>query len=154
MNAWNPDDVFAGTDVQLNENDIYLLESYLVADGKYSSLTAWKTKADQCANYQKLFGVKMACLSTTKTDDQFTQGWFGTAIYNFDYFQSTDINYSASDNMLAFKANPSSSYGTNWKSDDIAYNATAQSYSRSTETWTLKVVGDGTSWGYGAFVAN
>ncbi|CAF4711662.1 unnamed protein product, partial [Rotaria sp. Silwood2] len=79
MNAWNPDDVFAGTNVALNSNDTYLLESYLVSNGNYLLLTDWKIKADKCAKYQKLSGVKMACLSTPNTNDQFTQAWFGTA---------------------------------------------------------------------------
>lgn len=151
MNAWNPDDILAGTNMQLNANDIYLLESYLVASEKYTSLTAWKTKADKCANYQKTLGVQMACLSSTGTSDQFTQAWFGTAMYNFDYFQATDRNYSASNNILAYNANPSSAYGTQWQSDTIAYNATTSHYSRSTESWIVNVAGDGATWGYGTF---
>ncbi|CAF3439424.1 unnamed protein product [Rotaria sp. Silwood1] len=154
MNAWNPDDVLGGVHVKLNSNDIYLLESYLVSDGKYSSLTEWKKKADKCANYQKRLRVKMACLSTPKTNDQFTQAWFGTAIYNFDYFQATEITYSSSNNNLAFKANPSSSYGRYWRSDTISSNADNTYFSRSTESWTLSIAGDGASWGYGTFTAN
>lgn len=151
MNAWKPDDVLAGDDMKLNSNDIYLLESYLISDGKYLSLNDWKTKADICADYQKRLGVQMACLSTPKTNDQLTQAWFGTAIYNFDYFQATEISYSASNNNLTFNANPSSTYGTQWQSDTIDFNATTNRYSRSTESWILNVAGDGTSWGYGTF---
>ena len=152
MNAWNPDDVMNGTDVQLNSNDIYLLESYLVSNGKYQSLLDWEIKANKCANYQKTLGVKMACLSTTNTSDQFTQGWFGTAIYNFDYFQATDIDYSASNNIIAFNTNPSSNYGTTWESDSVASNAAKTNFSRSTESWTLIVTGNGQTWGYGTFI--
>jgi hypothetical protein len=94
MNAWNPDDVLSGENVRMNCDDIYLLESYLISDGNYFPLNDWKIKADKCAAYQKHLGVKMACLSTTKTNDQFTQAWFGTVIYNFDYFQATDIKKS------------------------------------------------------------
>lgn len=151
MNAWNPDDVLAGDNMQLNSNDTYLLESYLVADGKYSSLNDWKIKADICASYRKSFGVQMACLSTPKTNDQFTQAWFGTAIYNFDYFQATEIAYSSSNNKLAFNTNPSSNYGTRWTSDTISFNTTTKCYSRSTDSWILNVLGDGESWGYGKF---
>ncbi len=154
MNAWNPDDVLAGVDVQLNANDIYLLESYLISNGEYSSLTDWKIKADKCADYQKHLGVKMACLSTPKTNDQFTQAWFGTAMYNFDYFQATGIHYSSDNNNLIFTANPSSDYGTVWQNDTISYNATAARFSRSTESWTLSIAGDGATWGYGTFTHN
>ena len=154
MNAWNPDDVLAGINVQLNSNDIYILESYLISDGKYLSLNDWKIKADKCADYQKRLGVQMACLSTTKTNDQFTQAWFATTMYNFDYFQATDITYSASNNKLAFIANPSSNYGTHWQSDVISSNTAKTRFSRSTESWTLSINGDGVSWGYGTFTSN
>ncbi|CAF4754314.1 unnamed protein product [Rotaria sp. Silwood2] len=154
MNAWNPDDIFNGTNVQLHSNDIYLLESYLVSNGQYLSLTDWKIKADKCVKYQKRFGTKMACLSTPMTNDQFTQTWFGTAIYNFDYFQATEITYSASNNQLTFKPNPSSSYGKFWLSDKISSNTQHSIFSRSTESWTLIVAGDGASWGYGTFIKN
>ncbi|CAF0835098.1 unnamed protein product [Rotaria sordida] len=153
MNAWNPDDVFSGSNVQLNSNDIYLLESYLVSNGTYLSLPAWKEKADKCANYKNHSGVKMACLSTPTTHDQFLQAWFGTAMYNFDYFQATDITYSASNNRLAFTVNPSSSYGSNWQNDTITSNAANTYFSRSTESWTLSISGDGASWGYGTFTS-
>ncbi|CAF0899273.1 unnamed protein product [Rotaria sordida] len=153
MNAWNPDDVFDGSNVQLNSNDIYLLESYLVSNGTYLSLPAWKEKADKCANYKNHSGVKMACLSTPTTHDQFLQAWFGTAMYNFDYFQATDITYSASNNRLAFTVNPSSSYGSNCQNDTITSNAANTYFSRSTESWTLSISGDGASWGYGTFTS-
>jgi len=152
MNAWNPDDVLNGTNMQLNSNDTYLLESYLVSNGNYTSLSAWKTKADKCATYQKNLGVQMACLSTTNTSDQFTQAWFGTAIYNFDYFQATENTYGSSKNQLAFNPNPSSSYGTTWKNDTISYNSTVPCYTRSTESWTLEVAGNGATWGWGTFI--
>jgi hypothetical protein len=154
MNAWNPDDVLAGENMKLNENDMYLLESYLISDGKYLSFMNWKIKADKCADYQKRLGVKMACLSTTNTADQFTQAWFGTAMYNFDYFQATDINYSSSNNKLVFTANPSSSYGNTWQGDAVVSDAAGTRFSRSTETWTLSITGDGISWGYGTFIRN
>jgi hypothetical protein len=151
MNAWNPDDVLGGENMQLNEDDIYLLESYLVSNGKYLSLTDWEIKANKSANYQINLGVRMACLSTTKTNDQFTQAWFGTAMYNFDYFQTTDIRYSSSNNKLTFTANPSSSYGTIWINDTVASNPTKTYFSRSTDSWILSIAGDGVSWGYGTF---
>jgi len=87
MNAWNPDDVLAGVNMQLNTNDIYLLESYLISDGKYLSLKHWKTKADKCATYQKDLGVQMVCLSTTKTNDQFTHDTL------FTFNRIMDIEY-------------------------------------------------------------
>ncbi|CAF5224305.1 unnamed protein product, partial [Rotaria magnacalcarata] len=48
MNAWNPDDVMSGSPMLLGSDDIYLLESYLISNGNYQSLAAWKIKADKC----------------------------------------------------------------------------------------------------------
>jgi hypothetical protein len=153
MNAWNPDDVLGGTNVQLNANDIYLLESYLIADTVYQPFADWKTKADKCANYQATLGVQMACVATPLTCDQFTQAWFGTAMYNFDYFQITDGSYSSSNNNLLFVANPSSSYGTLWQNNTVQSTGGNPPYTRSTNLWTLSINGDGFSWGYGGFTA-
>ena len=152
MNAWNPDDVMSGPNMTLTSNDIYLLESYLVANNNYTSLTDWKIKANKCANYQNTLGIKMACLSTGNTNDQFTQAWFGTAMYNFDYFQNTDYEYSANDNVLSFNPNPSTTYGTTWQSTGVTANTANTNFSRSTESWKLLVSGNGATWGYGTFI--
>jgi hypothetical protein len=158
MNAWNPDDVMGGTGVAITSGDTYLLESYLISEGNYTSLTDWKTKADKCAAYQTSLGVKMACLSSGvtplpsdfNTTDPFTQAWFGAAIYNFDYFQATDENYSASNNTVYYFPNISSAYGTTWRTTSVTDSASVHFY-RSTDTWTLHVHGDGATWGYGGF---
>ncbi|AYD47324.1 hypothetical protein [Arachidicoccus soli] len=158
MNAWNPDDVLAGTDMLLDSSDIYVLESYLISANKYTSLSTWKSKANKCAAYEASLGVKMACLSSgdstisasyNKTD-QFTQAWVGAAIYNFDYFQVTDNMYSANNNTVYYYPNISDSYGTKWNSVAISDSASIN-YNRSTESWTLHVRGDGSTWGYGGF---
>ena len=158
MNAWVPADVLGGSDVILNSNDIYLLESYLISEGSYTSLTAWKTKADECAAYEASLGVKMACLSsggtpispTYNTTDPFTQAWFGAAMYNFDYFQATDEDYSSSNNIVHYFPNISTTYGSTWDSTGVSDSASVHFY-RSTNSWTLHIYGDGASWGYGTF---
>ncbi len=64
----------------------------------------------------------MACVAATNTNDQFTQAWFGTAMYKFDYFQATDMNYSSNTNKLTFTANTSMNYGTIWHDDHVIIN--------------------------------
>ena len=158
MNAWNPDDVMGGSDILLDSSDIYLLESYLISGNKYTSLSAWKLKADKCAAYELSLGVKMACLSTGdssitasyNTTDPFTQAWTGAALYNFDYFQATDNNYSATSNTVYYFPNISDTYGSTWKDTDISDSANVNYY-RSTDSWTLHVRGNGATWGYGGF---
>ena len=158
MNGWNPDDIMGGTGVVLNSGDIYLLESYLISGGSYTSLTDWKTKADKCAAYESSLGVKMACLSsgatplssTYNTTDEFYQAWFGAAMYNFDYFQTTDIDYSSTNNLVYYFPNVSNSYGSTWDSTGVTDSANVHFY-RSTNSWTLHIHGDGATWGYGGF---
>ena len=158
MNAWNPDDVMSGTPMMLGSGDIYLLESYLVSDNIYQNLTAWKIKADKCLSYESLYGISMACLSTSTTPisssfgstQQFSQAWFGTAIYNFDYFQATDIQYSASNNILYAFSNLISSYGSTWQTSAVQTDSNTHYY-RSTNTYTVQIYGDGATYGSGNY---
>ncbi|CAF4668442.1 unnamed protein product, partial [Didymodactylos carnosus] len=113
MNAWNPDDVMGGSDTKMSSSDIYLLESFIISNNEYKSLEDWKSKSDKCSKYRQQLGVQMACLSSGSTpisstfnkSDHFTQAWFGAAMYSFDFFQATDINYSATDNTVYFFPN-------------------------------------------------
>ncbi|CAF1194081.1 unnamed protein product [Rotaria sordida] len=158
MNAWNPDDVMSGSPMLLDSRDIYLLESYLISNGVYQNLTTWKIKADKCLTYSNLFGISMATLSTSTTPisssfsstQQFSQAWFGTAIYNSQYFQATDFQYSATNNMLYAFVNPLSSYGNTWQTNTIQTDSNIHYY-RSTNTYTLHIYGDGATYGNGNF---
>ncbi|CAF1285495.1 unnamed protein product [Rotaria sordida] len=111
----------SGSPMLLDSRDIYLFESYLISNSNYQNLTTWKIKADKYLSYSNSFGISMAFLSTSSTPisssfdstSQFSQIWFGTAIYNFNYFQATDVQYSANDNKLYAFFNPISSYESN-----------------------------------------
>lgn len=157
MNAWNPDDVMSGSPMLLDSRDFYLLESYLISNNNYQNLTFWKTKGDKCLSYSQTYGISMATLSTSSTPisstfgttQKFFQAWFGTAIYNFDYFQATDIQYSASNNQLYTFSNPISFYGNTWQTNNIQTNSTTFYY-RSTDTHILNIYGDGMSSGSGS----
>ena len=163
MNAWNPDDVLSGTPMLLNSNDLYLLESYLISNGNYQNLTIWKIKADKCLSYAISTGVMMACLSTSTTSisasfsssQQYLQAWFGTAMYNFQYFQATDISYSATNNVLYSFANSITSYGSTWQSNQVDQLSSSH-FSRCTNTHCLHIYGDGATSGTGnyTFVSN
>lgn len=158
MNAWDPDDVMSGSPMILNSQDFYLLESYLISNNIYQNLTLWKIKADKCLSYSITYGISMACLSTSSTSisssfsstQQFSQAWFGTAIYNFQYFQATDIQYSSTNNILYAFNNPISSYGNIWQTDYIQTDSNFHYY-RSTDTETLQIYGDGATYGSGNF---
>lgn len=159
MNAWNPDDVLAGSDCRLTSQDFFLLESFFVGNDQYMGFEAAKAKADKCQQYRASRGVRMACvmsggvpLSATynQSNDKFNLAWVASAMYNFDFFQATDINYSASDNVLRYFPNISTSYGRRFVEQVRAESPTV--FARNTESWTLKISGAGTGWGWGTFV--
>ncbi|UJR37482.1 hypothetical protein I4U23_030185 [Adineta vaga] len=57
MNVWIADDIFPGTNVQINSNDIYSLESYLISDAAYNSLNNCKSKARKQFDYFQATGI-------------------------------------------------------------------------------------------------
>ncbi|CAF4414574.1 unnamed protein product, partial [Rotaria sp. Silwood2] len=156
MHAWNPDDVFHCQPMLLDSRDIYLLAPYLISNGNYQNLKDWKIKADQCQNYSARFGVSMACVATSTADislsfgtsQQFSQAWFGTAMYNFDYFQATDHYYSAKNSVLYAFPNPIWFYGNFWKTNHVQMD-TPTHYYRSTDTHVLHMYSDCFSYGSG-----
>lgn len=100
----------------------------------------------------------MASLSTSTTSispsfastQQFSLAWFGTVIYNFQYFQATDFQYSATNNRLYAFSNPITSYGNTWQTSDIQNDSNTHYY-RSTDTYTLHIYGDGATYGSGNY---
>lgn len=159
-NAWSVNDALGGTDCHLDKRDYYLLESFLVGNGQFRSLAEFKSRGDLAYFYMKQRQVGIAALATTTatlinanshTTPQFLQSWYGTAMYNFDAYQFTDFNYSASNNLLFAFNNPITSYGTSWKHVDWVEQVNTSLYRRSTNTHTLYVTGNGTSTGNGYF---
>jgi hypothetical protein len=160
-NAWDPDDVFSGSNVLLDSRDIYLLESYLTSGtGTYQNIVDWKIKADKCVQYAAQFRVRMATLSYSlvtqnfaTTSSQFNFTFFGTAIYNFDLFQVSDRTLSSEDNVLFFYPKPSSNYGSIWLTGNVT-QTNATHFCRQTNTFTLTLDEDGMTYGIGALMAN
>jgi hypothetical protein len=158
-NAWDPDDVFSGSNVLLGSQDIYLLESYLTTgNGTYQNLLDWKIKADKCVQYAAQFGVRMATLSYSvvtsnfaATSSQFNFTFFGTAIYNFDLFQVSDLSLSSDNNILYFYTKPSSNYGSSWLTDNVNQTNATHFY-RQTNAFNITIDGDGMTYGKGAIV--
>jgi len=110
-NAWNPDDAMGSNydatynpdslSTALKSNDIYLLESYQIAVGNYSTPSEWVEKSSNCFLYKKQFGVKMFCLTstTTYTNDYSDAKWWyaydSAVLYNFDSAAWGEVHYSA-----------------------------------------------------------
>lgn len=162
-NSWSVNDALGGTDCKLDVRDFYLLESFCVGHGAYRSLNEFKQRGDLALFYMKQKQVGIAAVATTTfnqlsantpSNGQFLQSWYGTAMYNFDAFQFTDKDYSASvasgsnGKVFVFN-NPISSYGTSWKEADWIVNVNPTLYRRSTNSHTLYISGNGKTTGTG-----
>lgn len=157
-NAWAVSDALSGSDCHLGSTDFYLLESWLIGNGSYRSLTEFKERGDAAYYYMKTKGIGIATLSTTATSaissssnssDQFTQSWYGSAMYNFDAYQFTDGNHSSSNNTVYAFPNLFASYGSSWKQADWIQEIATDKYLRSTDIYTFYLTGDGYSTGSG-----
>ena len=114
-NSWSINDALAGTDCKLDSTDFYLMESFLVANGTYKPLQANIDKANLAYYYMKNKKIGIACVARPQTisaasnfTDQYRMCWNATAMFNFDAFQFTDVNQSASNNVLFYFAIPQS----------------------------------------------
>jgi len=126
LDAWNPDDIFGNQVVammnptgapatQIQAGDYYLAQSYQIINGAYQPVADWETKANKLVAYKNQFGIKVASITTPGTTG-FTQSladysYLSTALYNFDAWGWGEVNYSATDGMLPFRARKTI-YGT------------------------------------------
>ncbi|WP_214073346.1 hypothetical protein [Mucilaginibacter sp. dw_454] len=155
-NAYNPADALGGTDCHLGAGDYYLLEHLLVGPTAYNTLADFKSRGDHAYYYMKTLHIGVATTATVPSldetsanSDQFLMGWYGTAMYNFDAYQFSDSNYSSTSSQLNYYAAPISNYGTRWKQTDWINQTATNSFSRSTDTYTLTITGDGATTGTG-----
>ena len=157
-NAWIIDDALGGNDCHLSSTngDYYLMESFLVENGGYTTLQNNIDKANKAYYYMKNKGVGIACVSTlvtvsatSNTTDKYKMAWHGTAMYNFDAFQFTDLNYSSSTASVFQYPNPITNYGSSWQQWDWIKKITPTRYERATNTNTFYIDGDGVTIGTG-----
>jgi hypothetical protein len=157
-NSWNIGDALGGNDSHLDSahNDFYLLESFLVSDGSYTTLQTNIDKANAAYFYMKTKKVGIACVttlpsvtSTSNNTDKFKMSWHGTAMYNFDAFQFTETNFSSISSVAYYFPNPITSYGTSWVQFDWIKKVSNTRYERSTNTNTFYIDGDGATNGTG-----
>ncbi len=159
-NGFRIEDVLGGEDCHLNGdyNDYYLIESFFVSDGQYTGLSSNIDKADRAYFYSKTKGVKIATVvrevpgnlnDSFHLEDKFRLSWYGTALYNFEAFQYTDITFSANNSPLYFFQNLENSLGDSWIDTDWVQEISSSKYQRRTNTMTIFIEGDGSSSGTG-----
>ncbi len=158
-NAWDPDDVFWNGNV-LEPGDGYCWENFLVVGGYRSyesptynqSLDKWQTKSDKCLSYkyssQFNGDLMIYCLSTLSNDavpSAFSNksatnladyAYWGFNLYGFDYFQFTDMNYSAGNNFLYIYRHPvilTQYVGDSYTTTSVETTGSPRQYKRYTD---------------------
>lgn len=159
-NGFKIEEVLGGTDCHLSSknNDYYLMESFFISDGKYTSLQANIDKANKAYYYMRTTGVGIACVARDLSQDitglsnqadKFKQSWHATAMFNFDAFQYTDKDFSSPNGTLYYFPNPVTSYGASWIDFDWVRKVSDTRFERSTNTNTFYISGDGLTNGTG-----
>ena len=142
----------SGTPTALEEGDYYLLESFLLSHGSYTTLQEFKTKGDLAYKMMrsKKIGIAVAATLSVNSPDytpsanstnDFRYAWCGAAMYNFDAFQFTEANYSALTSRVYYYPNMSDSYGNTWIEKDWITQESVNVYSRSTKNKKIKIDG-------------
>jgi hypothetical protein len=128
----------------LGTGDLYLMESWIVEGGSIQSTSQWVTKADQALSYQQTKGVQIAVLPTTTNPASSVNSFsyklvsYATAMYGFAYFQWTDDNYSASNNVINTSTLPQN-YGTSFVDNSVSHTSDYKTLTRRTDTGTFTI---------------
>ena len=156
-NAWKVEDVLDGPYCRMGQYDYYLLESFMVGNGQYRNLSELTTRAAVAKILGQKTKTKIATLTTVpgttiaqmnNTSDFYTLGFYTTLMYNFDAFQFTDANYSASNNKAYFYNFPLVSYGNSFTSQQIdVLSPTLRR--RGTNLYNLYISANGSTFGKG-----
>ncbi|MGH3321657.1 MAG: hypothetical protein ACRDN9_16080 [Streptosporangiaceae bacterium] len=103
-NAWNPDDVLAGSST-MGRGDGYLGENDVLRDGRFLPPSTYRPKLTRMAAYKRALGITLYATGTTPrpAERQHLASRAVTALapYGVDAFQLTDPDYSSRDNRLA-----------------------------------------------------
>lgn len=132
-NGWNPDDVFGnfidtnynptGVGTQLNTNDFYLSESYLIKVWEYEpNIIDWQNKADKLRGYQQNLGFKIMSVTTSDSTNRLTYdparfffAWHGAAIDSHEAIGWGEFKFSCCYDINAlspYRARPTTNIGT------------------------------------------
>lgn len=96
--SWNPNLV----ESNLYDSDWYLMESFAInSSGNYESKTQWKSRGDECAEYEEEYGINLAACSVISDSDSAGQSKFNfiytsACMFSIAAVGSSDTNYGAS----------------------------------------------------------
>jgi hypothetical protein len=164
VNAYNPDDVFADKNEQgvtqlpsIAEEDFYLVENWLYAEGRPINIDDWMTKTLKLATYLQRYPVHIAATATTAAtqatqfDNQrnaWQYAYWGAVLQNAEYFQWTDNSFSSDDDQLYTFGTPANFPFNQSFTSDIAESVVSgnvKNYKRTHTNGAISIYGDGAS---------
>lgn len=150
-NAWNPDDAFGsqliansnptGIPPQLQAQDYYLSESFLIQEGLYSNPADWLAKAGKLKNYQLQIGFKIFSITTNNqtnsySEQQFFYAWYGAFVYGHEATGWGEFNFSANTAIAPFRTRPNvATPGTSFRAAEQLINNRLARYTNTGQLW-------------------
>jgi hypothetical protein len=89
----------------LDGRDLFLLESFLVVNGAYEEVPAWRARLEQALEYRRLYKSRIFATTTTTEQEPMGNGKYGYAwwtahLFDLDGFAWGEPNFSATSNGL------------------------------------------------------
>lgn len=106
VNAWNPADAFEGPH-RLDRRDLYLSESFVLANGQYDP--DWRAKAKQLAEYRRRVGFGVLAVTTTDgpyREALFWRAWRAAGRLGYTALGYGEHWYSAADSLAPWRDRP------------------------------------------------
>jgi hypothetical protein len=92
----------------LDGRDLFLLESFPIANGSYQETSTWQERLQKALGYRERFGVRIFATTTAKPGQtfdpaQFDFAWWCARLHDLDGFGWGEPEFSARDNQLPWR---------------------------------------------------
>ena len=89
----------------LDRRDLFLLESFLVRNGNYESVSEWQARLNLALKYRRRYGAQIFATTTTTEQEpfsaeEFNYAWWTAQLYDLDGFGWGEPNFAALSNAL------------------------------------------------------
>jgi hypothetical protein len=131
LNAYNVDDLFSDATVPLNNagggnpegarpllgpDDLFLLESFQIANGRFEAGLLWAKRAERAVTHRnafhtRVFAVTTASAAEPSTAAQLQYAWWSAFLWELDGFGVGEPHFSSHDSLLPWRARPSEGAG-------------------------------------------
>ena len=89
----------------LDRRDLFLLESFLVRNGNYESVSEWQARLNLALKYRRRYGAQIFATTTTTEQEpfsaeEFNYAWWTAHLYDLDGFGWGEPDFAALSNSL------------------------------------------------------